>query len=55
MVEDKDTVTMLRECKIPYAQGYLFGKPSFDIKSFEPKNAPKPKRGGWSRIVPAGA
>lgn len=55
MVEDKDTVTMLRDCKIPYAQGYLFGKPAFDITSFEPKNAPKQKRGGWSRIVNAGA
>ena len=54
MVEDRDTVTMLRDCKIPYAQGYLFGKPAESIASFEPARKPAPKRGGWSRIAKTG-
>jgi EAL domain-containing protein (putative c-di-GMP-specific phosphodiesterase class I)/GGDEF domain-containing protein len=52
MVEEEETVELLRECGIPYAQGYLFGRPAPDIASFDPKKAPpKVLRGGWSRIV----
>lgn len=51
MVEEEATVAFLTDCGIPYAQGYLYGKPSPDIFSFEPKQAPrkKPLGGGWSR------
>lgn len=55
MVEDRETVDLLRECKIPFAQGYFFGRPSPDIASFEPARKPKVTRGGWSRIARAGA
>ena len=56
MVEDQETVALLRECRIPYAQGYLFGKPLPDIESFEPdRKKPTVKRGGWSRISRASA
>lgn len=52
MVEEPETVNLLRECAIPYAQGYLYGRPSPDIASFEPKKAPpRITRGGWSRIA----
>ncbi|MEX2454534.1 MAG: EAL domain-containing protein, partial [Rhodospirillaceae bacterium] len=52
MVEEEETVALLRECAIPYAQGYLYGKPSPDISAFEPKKAPpRIARGGWSRIA----
>ena len=52
MVEEEETVELLRECGIPYAQGYFFGRPAPDIASFDPKKAPpKVLRGGWSRIV----
>ncbi len=52
MVEEEETVTLLRECEIPYAQGYFYGRPAPDIAAFEPKKiSPKVTRGGWSRIV----
>lgn len=51
MVEDQETVELLRECKIPFAQGYLFGRPAHEIASFDPERKPKAKRGGWSRIA----
>ena len=51
MVEEEETVALLRDCGVSYAQGYLYGKPSPDIFSFEKKNSQKQKgRGGWSRI-----
>jgi EAL domain-containing protein (putative c-di-GMP-specific phosphodiesterase class I) len=34
MVEDDKTAIMLRATGVQYAQGYHFGKPAFDIKSF---------------------
>ncbi len=55
MVEDKETVELLRQCRIPYAQGYLFGKPQPEIDSFTPERKPKVRRGGWSRIAGASA
>jgi len=56
MVEDHKTVALLRDCRIPFAQGYLFGRPSPDIASFDEKAKGKTaKRGGWSRISRAGA
>ena len=30
-VEDPSSVTFLRECGIPYGQGFLFGKPVLDV------------------------
>jgi len=35
MIEDEQTVNLLDKCGIRYGQGYLFGKPSFDISSFD--------------------
>ncbi len=39
MVEDRKSLDFLRDCGVGYAQGYLFGRPSLDISSFE---APRP-------------
>ena len=56
MVEDRDTVELLKDCHIPFAQGYLYGRPSLDIFSFAPEGGKKPaRRGGWSRINRSGA
>lgn len=51
MVEEEATVAFLTDCGIPYAQGYLYGKPSPDIFSFAPKKTARKKvlGGGWSR------
>ncbi|MGE0744384.1 MAG: EAL domain-containing protein [Rhodospirillales bacterium] len=62
MVEDEDTLAMLKACGIGFAQGYLLGRPSLDIAAFEapPKDArgagsiagpggPPPGFGGWAR------
>lgn len=61
MVEEEETVEFLMESGIPYAQGYLYGKPSPDISSFATTRAdaakaapPKLLGGGWSRKRPAG-
>ncbi len=35
MVGDQKSLEFIRECGFQYAQGYLFGKPSTDIRSFE--------------------
>lgn len=35
MVEDEETLTMLKACGIGLAQGYLFGRPALDIAGFE--------------------
>lgn len=34
MIEDEKTANLLRACGVEYGQGYLFGKPSFDITDF---------------------
>ncbi len=38
MIEDEQTVDLLDKCGIRYGQAYLFGKPSFDISSFDTLN-----------------
>ena len=35
MVGDEKSLEFIRECGVQYAQGYLFGRPSTDIRSFE--------------------
>ncbi|MEE8279371.1 MAG: EAL domain-containing protein, partial [Alphaproteobacteria bacterium] len=35
MVSDETGLEFIRECGVQYAQGYLFGRPSTDIRSFE--------------------
>jgi EAL domain-containing protein (putative c-di-GMP-specific phosphodiesterase class I) len=35
MVGDEKSLEFVRECGVQYAQGYLFGRPSSDIRSFE--------------------
>ena len=55
MVEEQQTVALLTECRIPYAQGYLYGRPSPDIFSFAPKKSMSRKSGGgWSRTRSVG-
>lgn len=36
MVEDESNLAFLKQCGVDYGQGWLFGKPSFDITEFEP-------------------
>jgi len=36
MVEDENTVSMLRSAGVGFGQGYLFGKPAFDTANFMP-------------------
>lgn len=52
MVEDRHTLDFLRDCGVGYGQGYLFGRPSLDISSFE---APRPSDFGTGRKRVAGA
>ncbi len=35
MVGDEKSLEFIRECGVQYAQGYLFGRPSTDIRTFE--------------------
>ncbi len=44
MVEEESYVPFLRDCGIDFGQGYLFGRPSFDIGDFE-----APRGGGLGR------
>ena len=51
MVEDESNLAFLKQCGIDYGQGWLFGKPSFDIADFErPAAKPAP-----AAIKPAAA
>ena len=43
MVEDASYLPVLVECRIPLAQGYLFGRPSFDIAEEFESAKPKPR------------
>jgi EAL domain-containing protein (putative c-di-GMP-specific phosphodiesterase class I) len=36
MVDTEETLEFCRDCKCNYVQGYLFGKPSPEIKDFSP-------------------
>ncbi len=36
MVDSPETLMFVRECGCDYVQGYLFGRPSLDIKDFHP-------------------
>lgn len=40
MVEDVPAVRMLRNCGVQYGQGFLFGKPAFDIAKFKTTKKP---------------
>lgn len=51
MVEDRQSLNFLRDCGVGYGQGYLFGRPSLDISSFD---APRPSDFGNGRKRPAG-
>ncbi len=52
MVEDRQSLDFLRDCGVGYGQGYLFGKPSQDISSFD---APRPSDFGAGRKrIPGG-
>ena len=44
MIEDEPCAQMLRECRVRYGQGYMYGKPAFDVAEFAsmPKRKPKP-------------
>jgi EAL domain-containing protein (putative c-di-GMP-specific phosphodiesterase class I) len=42
MVEDESNLGFLRQCGVDYGQGWLFGKPAFDIGEFE--RAARPAR-----------
>jgi EAL domain-containing protein (putative c-di-GMP-specific phosphodiesterase class I) len=46
MVEDQESLNFIRSCKVGYGQGYLFGRPSFDISSFD---APGPSNFGHAK------
>jgi EAL domain-containing protein (putative c-di-GMP-specific phosphodiesterase class I) len=53
MVEDEQSLQFLRDCGVGFGQGYLFGRPSFEISSFE---APKPSNfgNGKKRVISGG-
>jgi EAL domain-containing protein (putative c-di-GMP-specific phosphodiesterase class I) len=40
MVDDEKGLKFIRECGVQYVQGYLFGKPNTDIKSFDKLRLP---------------
>lgn len=53
MVEDVASVRMLRSCGVQYGQGFLFGKPSFEISKFKTtKKAPKPISALAAKLLP---
>jgi EAL domain-containing protein (putative c-di-GMP-specific phosphodiesterase class I) len=53
MIEDDDQADMLREAGVRFGQGYLYGKPSFDVNDFA--NAPKRARRPARKSMNAGA
>ena len=40
MVDDEEGLKFIRECGVQYVQGYLFGKPNTNIKSFKELRLP---------------
>lgn len=44
MIDDTETLNFVRDCGVDYAQGYLFGKPSIDIKDFAKTGLPRLSR-----------
>jgi EAL domain-containing protein (putative c-di-GMP-specific phosphodiesterase class I) len=44
MIEDETCAAMLRQCQVRYGQGYMFGKPAFDVTAFSDdlKKLPRP-------------
>ena len=40
MVDDEKGLRFIRECGVQYVQGYLFGKPNTNIKSFDKLRLP---------------
>ncbi|MEE9139166.1 MAG: EAL domain-containing protein [Alphaproteobacteria bacterium] len=39
MIEDEETIKLVRKCGIQFGQGYFFGRPSFDITVFDAKRS----------------
>ena len=46
MVENEETAELLRRCGVRFGQGFLFGRPSFDITTFDVRRSlgPGPAR-----------
>jgi EAL domain-containing protein (putative c-di-GMP-specific phosphodiesterase class I)/GGDEF domain-containing protein len=42
MIEQEKTIKLLRTCGVRYGQGYLFGRPSLDITSFDARRSSGP-------------
>jgi len=54
MVEDVPSVRMLRACGVQYGQGFLFGRPAFDIARFKTDRKPsRAKSPSAARNAPA--
>lgn len=53
MVEDESNLAFLRQCGVDYGQGWLFGKPSFDIGDFDAKAGTPPAAFAPSRPLVA--
>lgn len=52
MVEDQRSLNFLRDCGVGFGQGYLFGRPSLDISSFD---APRPSNFATGKKPPVAA
>lgn len=48
MIEQHKSIEMVRKCGIKFGQGYLFGRPSLDITSFDPNRSlrSRPRQSG---------
>ena len=42
MIEQEKTIELLRSCGVRFGQGYLFGRPSLDITSFDTRRSEGP-------------
>lgn len=43
MIEQEKTINLLRACGVKFGQGYLFGRPSLDITSFDARRSTGPR------------